>query len=85
MGYLRTDDEDTVISCPECDSAGSVYERTDMKRSQGTEPYACHECSAEFSEPVRRDAREWQPQRDASARAWQAHRRTVLGLDAGGE
>lgn len=77
MPYLRTD-TDTVYACPECDSAGNVHKREDLKRSNGSKPYACHDCSAEFDAPVERDAREWQPQRDASDRAWAQQRAAIL-------
>lgn len=46
---LTTQDPDTVIACPECDEAGSVFRR---RTSEG---YGCMKCGAAFTEYVERE------------------------------
>lgn len=42
---------DTVTACPDCDSAKSLYHRRTV------DTWKCHECGAEFDEPIERESK----------------------------
>lgn len=50
-------DEDLVLACPHCDTAGQIYERIGADQLFVGDPdhkYACAECSQSFEEPNER-------------------------------
>lgn len=58
MPRLNAPTETRVIACPECDSAGNVYERTGGGEAWAGDPdmpYHCQRCGATFEEYVERD------------------------------
>jgi transposase-like protein len=46
-------DDDRVYACPECDRAGNMWRR-EGRQYDADERYRCHDCGAEFGDPVER-------------------------------
>lgn len=65
MKIVKTDDPDTVAACPECDTAGDVYERATTSDSSiedtannrtidPDKPYVCYKCMTGIDDFVER-------------------------------
>lgn len=58
MPRVTHDSDDMVLACPECDTAGDIYQRTHNGNAYVGDPdeeYSCGQCSASFGEPEERD------------------------------
>jgi transposase-like protein len=76
---------ETVLACPECDSADNIFRRNPGKASTLGEretKWRCSDCATEFDEPVRRPAKgSTPPITGPAARLLEANADDVLGAD----